>query len=188
VLVLARPDRPGVRLLDPGAPLAEARGAARLPKTQRRQGRTDTALAVLALGDAAGLPEEDFFRASYGFAFARSVHGGVLDVLLHRARAHLDSAGEIGRARGLVTLTLRRPLLLVDPRCTAYDDNRVLQLVAKRGCMTAKETSHELGIPLRSAQAALEALIATGACARERNGRAVVYRVDDTTFQEPTAK
>jgi hypothetical protein len=155
---------------------------------QRRQGRTDTALAVLALGGGAGLPEEELFRRSYGFAFSRSVHGGVLDVLLHRARAHLDTAGEITRARGVVTLALRRPVLLVDPRCTTHDDNRVLQLVAKRGRMSAKETSHELGIPLRSAQAALEALITTGACIRERNGRAVVYRVDDTTFQEPTGQ
>jgi hypothetical protein len=188
VLVLARPDQPGVRVLDLGAPLAEAEGATRLAKSQRRHGRTDTVLAVLALAGREGLPEEELFRASYGFAFSRNVHRGVLDVLLHRARAHLDTAGEIVRSGGAVALTLRWSLLLVDPRCTARDDNRVLQVVARRGRLTAKETSDELGIPLRSAQAALEALIATGACIRERSGRTVAYRVDDTTFQEPTGQ
>jgi hypothetical protein len=186
VLVVARPNRPGARVLDLGGPLVEAQGATRLAKTQRRQGRTDTALAVLALAGPAGLPEEELFRASYGFAFSRNVHRGVLDVLLHRARAHVGEAGEIVRSGGGVAMTLCRSLLLVDPRCSAHDDNRVLQLVAMRGRMTAKETSLELGMPLRSAQAALEALIATGACIRERSGRTIAYRVDDTTFQEPT--
>jgi hypothetical protein len=64
----------------------------------------------------------------------------------------------------------------------------VLQLVARCGRMSAKDTSQQLGLPLRSAQAALEALVATGACTRERNGRAIEYRVDDTTFQEPTGE
>ncbi len=186
VLVLARPGRCGARLLGPGAPLAEAAGALRLPQSQRRQGRTDTALAVLALAGPDGLPDDQLFRAAYGFAFSHNVHGGVLDVLLHRARAHLGDTGGITRSRGVLTLALARPLLLVDPRGAPHDDDRVLQLVARCGRMSAKDTSQQLGLPLRSAQAALEALVATGACTRERNGRAIEYRVDDTTFQEPT--
>jgi hypothetical protein len=188
VLVLARPGARGARLLGPGAPLVEAAGAARLPQMQRRQGRTDTALAVLALAGEEGLSDDQLFRAAYGFAFSHNVHGGVLDVLLHRARAHLGAAGEITRGRGLLALAVRAPLLLVDPRCAPHDDDRVLQLVARCGRMSAKDTSQQLGLPLRSAQAALEALVATGACTRERNGRAIEYRVDDTTFQEPTGQ
>lgn len=188
VLVLARPGAPAARLLGPGASLVEAAGAARLPQMQRRQGRTDTALAVLALAGEEGLSDDQLFRAAYGFAFSHNVHGGVLDVLLHRARAHLGSAGEITRSRGVLALTVQTPLLLVDPRCAPPDDDRVLQLVARSGRMSAKDTSQQLGLPLRSAQAALEALVATGACTRERNGRAIEYRVDDTTFQEPTGQ
>ncbi len=188
VVVLARPGTPGARLLGPGAPLVEAAGAARLPQMQRRQGRTDTALAVLALAGDEGLSEDELFRAAYGFAFSHSVHGGVLDVLLHRARAHVGAAGEITRGRGVLALAVRSPLLLVDPRCAPHDDDRVLQLVARCGRLSAKDTSQQLGLPLRSAQAALEALVATGACTRERNGRAIEYRVDDTTFQEPTGQ
>ena len=188
VFVLARPGAPGARLLGPGAPLLEAAGAARLPQMQRRQGRTDTALAVLALAGEQGLSEDELFRAAYGFAFSHNVHGGVLDVLLHRARAHVGAAGEITRGRGVLALAVRTPLLLVDPRCAPHDDDRVLQLVARCGRMSAKDTSQQLGLPLRSAQAALEALVATGACTRERNGRAIEYRVDDTTFQEPTGQ
>ena len=186
VFVLARPAAPGVRVLGPGAPFAEAAGATRIPQTARRQGRTDTVLAVLALAGPDGLPEEQLFRAAYGFAFSHNVHGGVLDVLLHRARAHLGDAGEITRSRGEITLALPTPLLLVDPRGALHADDRVLQLVARSGRMTAKDTSQQLGLPLRSAQAALEALVSTGACTRERSGRAIEYRVDDTTFQEPT--
>jgi hypothetical protein len=188
VLVLVRPAAPAARLLGPGAPLLEAAGAARLPQMQRRQGRTDTALAVLALAGEQGLSDDQLFRAAYGFAFSHNVHGGVLDVLLHRARAHLGSAGEITRGRGVLALAVQTPLLLVDPRCAPLDDDRVLQLVARCGRMSAKDTSQQLGLPLRSAQAALEALVATGACTRERNGRAIEYRVDDTTFQEPTGQ
>ncbi len=188
VFVLARKGAPGARLLGPDAPLVEAAGAARLPQTQRRQGRTDTALAVLALAGEEGLTEDQLFRAAYGFAFSHNVHGGVLDVLLHRARAHLGRAGEITRSRSALALTVPAPLLLVDPRCAPHDDDRVLQLVARCGRMSAKDTSQQLGLPLRSAQAALEALAATGACTRERNGRAIEYRVDDTTFQEPTGQ
>ncbi len=188
VFVLARPGAPGARLLGPGAPLVEAAGAARLPQMQRRQGRTDTALAVLALAGEEGLPDDQLFRAAYGFAFSHSVHGGVLDVLLHRARAHLGAAGEITRSRGVLALAVQTPLLLVDPRGAPHDDDRVLQLVARCGRMSAKDTSQQLGLPLRSAQAALEALVAAGACTRERNGRAIEYRVDDTTFQEPTGQ
>lgn len=188
VFVLARPGAPGARLLGPGAPLVEAAGAARLPQMQRRQGRTDTALAVLALAGNEGLSDDELFRAAYGFAFSHNVHGGVLDVLLHRARAHLGAAGEITRSHGVLALVVPAPLLLVDPRGAPHDDDRVLQLVAQRGRMSAKDTSQQLGLPLRSAQAALEALVATGACTRERNGRAIEYRVDDTTFQEPTGQ
>jgi hypothetical protein len=188
VFVLARPGARGTRILGPGAPLVEATGVARLPQMQRRQGRTDTALAVLALAGEEGLPDDELFRAAYGFAFSHSVHGGVLDVLLHRARAHVGAAGEITRSRGVLALAVRTPLLLVDPRCAPHDDDRVLQLVARCGRMSAKDTSQQLGLPLRSAQAALEALVATGACTRERNGRAIEYRVDDTTFQEPTGQ
>lgn len=188
VFVLARPRVSGARLLGPGAPLVEAAGAARLPQMQRRQGRTDTALAVLALAGEEGLSDDQLFRAAYGFAFSHNVHGGVLDVLLHRARAHLGGAGEITRSRSVLALTVHAPLLLVDPRCAPHDDDRVLQLVARCGRMSAKDTSQQLGLPLRSAQAALEALVATGACTRERNGRAIEYRVDDTTFQEPTGQ
>lgn len=160
------------------------------------------ALATATSGDLEGATElarrasmmsrtealHQLFRAAYGFAFSHNVHGGVLDVLFHRARAHLGSAGEITRSRGVLALAVRAPLLLVDPRCAPHDDDRVLQLVARCGRMSAKDTSQQLGLPLRSAQAALEALVATDACTRERNGRAIEYRVDDTTFQEPTGQ
>jgi len=185
VVVLARPDRPAVRIFSLAARIAEVDGAARVRKSQRKHGRVDTALAALALAEA-GISEEALFRAAYGFAFSHNVHAGVLDVLLHRARAQLGDTGEIVRRRGVLAFVPARPLLLADPRCSAPTDDRVLQLVAKHGHATAKDASAALDIPLRSAQAVLESLIASGCCTRERNGRAIEYRVDDTTFHEPT--
>jgi hypothetical protein len=175
-----------VRFLSIAAPLTGV--TARLEASQRKQGRTDIALAVLALAGDEGMREEELFRRAYGFAFARNVHRGVLDVLLHRARKHLDAHGELARDEGHLTLRLNGPLILVDPRCSPREDDRVLRMVARRGKATAKEASDALGIPLRSAQAALESLLQVGACTRERQGRSVEYRVDDTTFQEPTAR
>ncbi len=84
-------------------------GAARLPQMQRRQGLSDTALAVLALAGRGGLSEDQLFHAAYGFAFSHNVHGGVLDVLLPRARAHLGDAGGITRSRGVLALAIERP-------------------------------------------------------------------------------
>ena len=65
-------------------------------------------------------------------------------------------------------------------------DDRVLQLVAKRGSVTAKDAAGALGIPLRSAQSALKELVEGGACKLRRDGRKVAYEVEDTTFREPT--
>jgi len=174
-----------MRLLALAAPIAERSGATRLRQSQRKQGRVDTVLAALALAGA-GLSEDALFRATYGFAFSSNVHAGVLEVLLHRARAHLGDAAEIVRASGTLALHPRRPLLLADPRCGGSAEDRILQLVARQGHTTAKEASRVLDVPLRSAQAALESLLGSGCCTRERNGRAIEYRVDDTTFREPT--
>ena len=42
------------------------------------------------------------------------------------------------------------------------------------------------GAPLRSVQHALKRLVEGGACEAIKRGRVVCYRVEDTTFTEPT--
>jgi DNA-binding transcriptional regulator PaaX len=41
-------------------------------------------------------------------------------------------------------------------------------------------------MPLRTVQAVLHKLVAEGACSTEREGRHIVYRIEDTTFTQVT--
>ncbi|MEZ4438723.1 MAG: helix-turn-helix transcriptional regulator [Polyangiaceae bacterium] len=183
-LVLAGPGLVSRRLLDRGAPLV--RDATAMTATARRQARIDGLLAALAAVAPAAIDEADLFRTVYGFKYARNVHKEVLHVALHRARERLGTQGEIHRDGSLLHLTLVGPTLFPDPRCVPAVDDRVLQLVAKRGSVTAKDAAGALGIPLRSAQSALKELVEGGACTLRRDGRKVAYEVEDTTFREPT--
>ena len=181
---LARPPRPARRVLTLGLPLA-GEEARRVQKVKRKKGRTDTALAVLALAGPAGLTREELFREVYGFNYTPALHQSVLDVLLHRLRGVVEPSGSIDRGDRIV-LTLGEPLIVPDPRCTASVDGQVLRLLAMQAASTAKEAAEALGVSLRAAQAALQQLVNDGALISERRGNQVAYRVEDTTFSEPT--
>jgi len=189
--VLALPGRAARRLLAPGFGLLErsvARAAVRLGGRSRKDARVLVALAVLALRGEAGLADEELFQSVYGFRYVPLKHEGVFRVLLHRARALLAEAGEIRRHDGGIVLVPHRPLLLPDPRCAQALDDRVLQVLARTasGRATAQDAAHALGLSVRAVQAVLARLVSEGLCAAERAGRSVSYRVEDTTFQEPT--
>lgn len=152
-----------------------------------RQHRRESMLAVLALAGEAGLLREELFRAVWGFAFAPHLHQGVLDVALHRMRGALGSAAELVRtSTDRLVLRPLRPFAVTDPRVERPLDDRVLSLVAARGGTRARELAGDLDVPLRTVQAALARLEEDGACVREGDGARVSYRVEDTTFREPT--
>ena len=178
-------DSEGVRILDVGAPLARSTYECLQP-TPGTQQRTDCMLAILGLAGPSGLPVAELFARTYGFPFVRGTHQGVFDVLVHRARARLGGLGSIERVGESYSLRVVQPLLVPDPRSGAHDDDRVLRLVAVRGTLTARDASTALGVSLRKAQLALDALAETGACVQVRRGRHFEYRIEDTTFQEPT--
>jgi len=90
------------------------------------------------------------------------------------------------REDGRVALTPRVPLVVADPRCSRPLDERVLALLASNDGLSAKDAARELGLPLRTIQAALEELVSEGVCRSQRSGRSIEYRVDDTTFEVPT--
>ncbi|MEM9192403.1 MAG: helix-turn-helix domain-containing protein [Myxococcota bacterium] len=73
-----------------------------------------------------------------------------------------------------------------DPRCAKSIDDRILRTLAESGMSNARATAEKLGAPLRSVQHALKRLVDEGACFVEKQGRAVHYRIEDTTFFEPT--
>jgi DNA-binding transcriptional ArsR family regulator len=145
-------------------------------------------LAACALAGEDGIDEGALFAASYGFTYDVALHGGPFGVTVHRARQRLAEHGSLERAEGIVRLVATSELLLPDPRCAVGSEDRALQHIALGGLASARSIAEALGVSLRSAQQALESLVREGLCGRERDGNAVMYRVEDTTFHEPTQR
>ncbi|MEM9072597.1 MAG: hypothetical protein AAGE52_29080 [Myxococcota bacterium] len=181
--VAARPGHRGRRILPHGQGLF---GASLLPRQRRKQSRVETLVSVLALAGPKGLEEADAFRRVYGFALVPELHRGTFDVAQHRARAYLGDYGTLEREGTRVRLSLQAPVLVPDPRCVEPMENRLLRALAG-GATTAKAAAEVAGVSLRRAQSALQALADEGACLAEKEGRRLAYRVEDTTFAEPTA-
>jgi hypothetical protein len=203
--VIAQPGVPSRRFLSPGLPLApQARMFAR--DSVKSGARTETAIAALALAGAAGDTRDRFFRSVYGFPFVAHRHRAVLDVLIHRMRRQLGSAGELHRdgsdaaagatsvdapanagAGPSMTLVLHEAIVVPDMRCVLPTADRVLRALATLGATSASAAADCLRMPLRTVQAILQQLVAEGACTIERDGRRVAYRIEDTTFTEVTS-
>jgi tetratricopeptide (TPR) repeat protein len=177
--------RPARRVLAVGAPLATSHQLAGRLET-KGPGRTEVAISALALAGPGGRANADLFRDVYGFGYTITLHQGVLDVLVHRVRKAVEGLAVVEREDERVSMRPLVPFAVPDPRSEEAVDARVLRVLARTGRGTAREAAEELGIPLRTVQAALRDLVMDGACSREGKGRGVVYRVEDTTFGEPT--
>lgn len=174
----------GQRLLDLGAPLLATAAAARIDETASV--RTLATLVALALAGAPGLDRAALFQRVYGFAFAPEVHGTLFDVLLHRARKLLGDRGEIAREGKHLILRTSGALLLPDPSCGVDVAERLLTFIAASGSMTTEQAAEALGLPVRTVRTAVRRLVDEGVCHETRDGRHLSYRIEDTTFEEPT--
>ena len=170
------------RFLSPG--LIQRTEVARLEPAVRTS-RSDTLLASVAL---AREPQSEavLFRAAFGFDYVAELHASTWRLALHRANKRLVSHGEVVRTERGLYFKGACPLLLLDPRCTVGVEDRVLLHVAAGKENSARGISSALGVSLRSAQQALESLVKEGLCKRSREGNAVGYAIEDTTFHEPT--
>lgn len=186
--VLATLDAAPRRLLGMGLPLVVAPGLVTLRRTRRRQGRVETVVAILASAGPEGLAEIECFEQAYELTFEVEVHRGVFEVLLHRVRAYLEGAAELVRKDGRLALRLDRPLLVPDPRCAPPVYDRLLRILAREGRATASDAAKQIGLSVRAVQEALKSLAADGACVGEKDGRQILYIVEDTTFSEPTER
>ncbi len=181
VWVVVGPER-ARRFLAIGLPLLSDVEA--LDPGRRRRGRTDAAIAELALrGDA---EEEAFFTRLYGFPYQASVHRGARDTLYHRVRDRVSGCATLRREEGRLGLDVARAFAFPDPRCAPPPENAILAILAREGASTAKQAADALGLPVRTAQHALKALASDGFCRVEKVGRQLRYHVEDTTFVEPT--
>jgi hypothetical protein len=174
-----------VRVLTPGLGLSRVELAAQ-STGKRRDGRVPVAMPLLALAGRDGLSEGELFERVYGFGWKRELHGNALGLLAHRIRSELIDGVTLVRERGRIAIHAARPIAIPDARCGRGIEDRLLRMLGGMRGTTARVAAETLGIPLRSAQAILEELVAEGECRRAGLGRATFYEVEDTTFREPT--
>lgn len=186
--VARAPGGPARRLLGPARPLWEAHAGptVQLCSEERAAGRTGALLASLLFSGPGGVAEAELFARVYGFPYVRELHARVFGVLLHRVRKEVETI-QIERVDGVCRATHDRAVCLPDPDASLQLEERLLRWIAREGRQEARRVAEELDVPLRSAQAVLQALVEDGALVRERAGRSFSYRVEDTTFQEPTS-
>ena len=186
-LVVGVPDEPGRRVLPIGLGFFAADDDLRLYDSRQPDHRVHTAISVLALAGPTGLSTADFFEKVYEFSYRAERHSGPLRVLVHRVRSTVGDAAELRRDGDHLSLQIQRRLLVPDPRCAVSLEARVLQrLAASGGRATVTQLAEELQIPRRTVQDALAQLVSDGACQAEKFGRRYEYRIEDTTFTNPT--
>ncbi|UJR87341.1 MULTISPECIES: helix-turn-helix transcriptional regulator [Sandaracinus] len=181
--ILRTPRGAGRRVARAGLALA---GASPIVATQRRTGREDVALAMLALAGDEGVEYAQLHRRVYRTPYESGIHDATLRVLAHRIGARLGSAGRVQARAGRVALMVSEAVVVPDPRCALSMEDRVLNVLARHGRSTAREVAAELDAPLRTVQQALRELVEDGACREEPQGRKLEYVVEDTAYSEPT--
>lgn len=160
---------------------------ARIPRVRGKSERDLRTLAALACAGPAGMEREALFQAVYGFKYDHELHRTLLNGLVFRVRQALGDRGELSVTdEQTYVLELNCVLLIPDPRCEQSLEDVVLRAMSRSGALSAKEASSESGVALRTAQRALRQLVEEGALTSERKGRQIMYRLEDTTFSEPT--
>ncbi len=184
--VHAAPGARARRITRLGWALVESSGVHALPQSRRKQGRNETIAAALALAGPEGLHEATLFEMAYEFRYIPETHGSSFGVAMHRARKYVGDAGVIHHEAARVWLELRAPVLIPDPRCKKPLQDRLLCAIADQRGASPRDIAQAVGVSLRIAQATLASLSADGSCVARKQGRELVYEVEDTTFSEPT--
>lgn len=179
--VLCAPDAPGRRIRAAALPLYEH---TLLEEEGLKQRRCATLASVLGLAGGV-LDEAECFQKVYGFDYVPEMHRGSFDVLLHRSRAMLDGLAELHRESDAVTMQVRAPFAVPDPRSRESVEARLLRALGN-GESSARAVAKATGLSVRQTQILLKSLAEEGECAVERRGRELHYHVEDTTFSEPT--
>lgn len=192
------PDEPYGRwiLVDPAAghreisalslSLSDQQGYARCPILGSGQIRAAQVLAVLAARPGDPLPTLEVFQEVYGFTYVAEKHSSVFRSALKRVRMQLGAFGEVDRpTAGTVRLLANQRLSVPDPQSILTLEERILRILSRTPASSA-EIARLLHVSKRQVQKSLPELIAQGCCSVEKDGRAVRYNVEDTTFIVPT--
>lgn len=153
------------------------------PRSHVRQ--CAVAATCLLAGDE-GIASEALFARVYGFAYDAR-HDGVFRNLLTKTRRWLGERAQLERVGERYRLEGPTPLAIPDPRCSPALEEIVLRAIAEAPSgVSARELADRLLIPLRTVQQCLGELVESGTCETHKSGKGVRYRVEDTTFGEPT--
>lgn len=178
----------GRRFIAPAAGLLPA-ATPRVNTPQRKDARVMRGAAALGLASRGstgdGVDEATWFARVYGFEY-EAKHESLARVLLHRVRALLGDLASVERVERTLCFRATHPLLIADPWCSRTLEQRVMMLLGTcAGELTAPELATALGVSTRQAQRALKSLNEAGVCSPPAK-RGAGYRIDDTTFSEPT--
>lgn len=186
--VVAHPTKAARRIAGVGERVVEA--STRIAHVPGKSERTPRTLAAIALGGKTGVSRDDLFKAVYGFQYEHNVHRELFKALIYRVRKTLGPAGKIRAIdEDHYALEPTEVIVIPDPRCEQSLEELMLKALAGMGDPTAQDAAATLGVPLRTAQTALKHLVESGALETERDQndrRLIRYRVEDTTFSEPT--
>ncbi|MEM9863970.1 MAG: hypothetical protein AAF938_20390 [Myxococcota bacterium] len=146
--------------------------------------RVEVLLSRLVFAPEA-LSREALFRQAYGFRYRPEVHEAAFKTLRSRLRHHIEGLAELKSENANYALQVEEDFAFPDPSSQAALADSILgRLGESRG--SAKQLAADLGIPLRTVQAALRSLVEYGSCSAQRVGRRIEYVVEDTNFQEIT--
>ncbi len=127
------------------------------------------------------------FERIYGFGYQPTRHGAVLRMLVRRAREKIPEGASIERGDDGLWLDPGPGLAFPDPRCGVGLEGLVLRSLASRdGKASASELADALGVSSRTVQTIVKGLVEDGVCEVVGKGRASHYKLEDTTFWEPT--
>lgn len=126
-----------------------------------------------------------YFEGVYGYPYEPGLHGTMLlGMHIKRMRERLGDAAELERRDGRLTLRARRSFVLRDPRAQESLGQRAPAGARPRGA--ARRPGARARARRRTLQRELKELVLGEGLVRARQGRAVVYQLEDTTFSEPT--
>lgn len=148
-------------------------------------GRTGLALATAAVRPGEVATREVFFRQVYGFSYSKELHKNAFTTLVHRMRTEAEGVGRILNTSAGVEFVVDRAALIAEPQFAPSLGQSLAALLATEELST-RDAAQSLSLTERSIQRELRQLLEEGAVVAERRGRSLVYRLEDTTFKEPT--
>lgn len=132
------------------------------------------------------IPIERWFHATAGFEYKPELHAPSVRATVHRIRSTLPPDMRLERTADTIRLEApSKDTIIPDPGAFASHEERVLGAIVS-GATGSTVIARRLRVSRRTVQSVLRDLVEQGVCHKTTSGRAVEYRVEDTSFFEPS--